>query len=95
LGGRREWGATERAAQVEAKLEARKQEVSYLPQRRRHRGGRTPIIDTVAGTGWWSPPLSLSLSFRSFFLSSPYWDERCFIQKGDGPYRFTSGPNPT
>jgi hypothetical protein len=66
LGGRREWGATERAAQVEAKLEARKQEVSYLPQRRRHRGGRTPIIGTVAGTGRWSPPLSLFLSVLSF-----------------------------
>jgi hypothetical protein len=65
LGGRREWGAAERAAQVEAKLGARKQEVSYLPQRRRHRGGRTPITGTVAGTGG-GHLLSLFLSVLSF-----------------------------
>jgi hypothetical protein len=76
LGGVREWGAAERVVWVEAKLRARKQEVSYLPQRRRRRRGRTPVIGTIASTGRRSPPLSLSLSFHSFFLSSPYRDGR-------------------
>jgi hypothetical protein len=64
-----EWGAIERVTRIEAKLGMRKQEVGYLPQRRRHRQGMTPI-DSDRQHHWSAVTSTLSLSLSILSLES-------------------------